>query len=51
MANSLYNSFNIFSGIFYQMGGGGLEIFLEKCLQESHFSWYLQILNINSLDM
>ncbi len=29
-------------------GGGGL----EKCLQESHFSWYLlQIWNINSWDM
>ncbi len=40
--------FNNLVNIFPQTGGGGL----EKCLQESHFSWYLlQIWNINSWDM
>ncbi len=39
--------FNNLVNIFPQTGGG-----LEKCLQESHFSWYLlQIWNINSWDM
>ncbi len=41
--------FNNLVNIFPQTGGGGG---LEKCLQESHFSWYLlQIWNINSWDM
>ncbi len=40
--------FNNLVNIFLKRGGGGL----EKCLQESHFSWYLlQIWNINSWDM
>ncbi len=42
--------FNNLVNIFPQTGGGGGG--LEKCLQESHFSWYLlQIWNINSWDM
>ncbi len=44
-------TFNNLVNIFPQTGGGGGGG-LEKCLQESHFSWYLlQIWNINSWDM